>query len=309
MRAVGFRLFLAGCLIAGIAAVATAPAQPSPVGSSIVRSNGTDLPQEIADVLEAKAAAYRRRARKFSCTETIRASEYGREGAGREKVREYEFLLVEEPSAAGGFRGLRTRLGSSGNKEKKVNLPFPEPYLWSQIFSRGIRSTLRYRVGQWHTTPWKLAIPVSWISSAPVSTRERITEWSGTVEVEYRTGNLIRLVAQPNFQEERILAQLEKFLTAFRVLGFSLAPAPVGLELQVDYRYEHEGFTYPTRVELRTFRQIHRGTRITVSRQIAEYSDYRFFGTRTQENIPPLVYQPPAPEDSPNEVGNPYAHP
>ena len=304
-----FRLLLAGCLAAGVAAVAAAPARPPSTGNSIVQSDWTDLPGEIADVLQAKAAAYRRRARKFSCTETIRASEYGREGAGKEKEREYEYLLVEDPSAAGGFRGLRTRPGGSGSKEKKVDLPFPEPYLWSQVFSRGIRSTLRYKVGQWHTTPWKLAIPVSWISSAPVSTRKRITEWSGTIEVEYRTGNLIKVVAQPNFQEEKILAQLEKFLTAFRVLGFSTAPAPVGLELQIDFTYEHEGFTYPTRVELRTFRQIHRGTRVTVSRQIAEYSDYRFFGTRVRENIPPLVYQPPPPEETPKGEENPYARP
>ncbi|MDQ7006021.1 MAG: hypothetical protein Q9Q40_02190 [Acidobacteriota bacterium] len=275
-------------------------AGPAIQAGSPARETGSPwkpLPAEIARVLERKAEAYRQRARGFSCTERIRRTRYGNEGAGKEKADDYDYLLVEDRAAPGGFRGLRTRPGSSGRRERRVDLPFPDPYLWSQIFSPAVRSTLRFQVGQWHTTPWKLAIPLDWISSAPSHSGRRITEWSGTAEVEYRTGNLLKIVARPNFQEDRILAELDRFLTAFRILGFSVAPPPEGLELEVLFGFEHEGQTYPTRVELRTFRQVHRGERRITSRRVVEYRDYRFFGTRVQVEVPPFTYLPPTPGD------------
>ncbi len=281
---------VAALLLVGAASQAGTPTRQA-------EGNGwAPLPDEIAQVLEAKAEAYRQQARGFSCTERIRRTRYDNDGAGREKSQDYDYLLVTDPNLPGGFRGLRTRPGSSGRRERRVDLPFPDPYLWSQIFSPTVRSTLRFQVGQWHTTPWKLAIPLSWISSAPAGEGKRITEWSGVAEVEYRTGNVLKVVARPNFQEDRILAELERFLTAFRVLGFSVAPPPEGLEMEVDFGFEHDGLTYPTRVELRTFRQVHRGQRRITSRRVVEYRDYRFFGTRVRVEVPPFTYRPSPPD-------------
>ena len=143
------------------------------------------------------------------------------------------------------------------------------------------------------TTPWKLAIPITWISSSPVFEFQRLTEWSGTVEIEYRTGNLLRVVARPSFQDERVSRQLDDYLTAWRVIGFTFAPPPEGVEITVSFDFEHEGYTYPSRVELHRFRQIHRDERITVSKQAIDYTDYRFFESVAEEDIPPFFYQPP----------------
>ncbi len=267
------------------------------------------LPSEVAATLAAKVEGYRARALGFSCRESIRTTSYDRQGhAGRERITEYDYLLVREPNAPGGFVALRTKPGSGDTEGKRVEVPFPEPYLWPELFSRGVRSTLRYRVGTWHTTPWRLAMPIDWTSAAPVGEKNRITEWSGRIEVEFRTGNVIRVVARPNMQDARLLAELDRFLKAFRVIGISTAPPPLGLELTVDFRFEHDGYLYPSRVEAHTFRQVHRDTRLTVSRTIATYEDYRFFGTTVDDSSPPFLYQPPAEGTEPEapEGPNPF---
>ncbi len=260
------------------------------------RANGWgELPTEIVGVMRAKSGAYAQRALGFSCLETIRQSMYSNGVAGKERVLQYDYLLVEDAGVPGGFAGFRTKPGARDKKAKaaKVDLPYPEPFLFNQLFTDALRSTLHFKVGQWHTTPWRLAIPVAWISASPVHNKDRVSEWSGSVEVEFETGNLIRVVAHPNFQEDRLDKELQRYLSAFRFMGFSTQPPPIGLELTIDFDFEHEGFLYPTRVEVHTFRQIHRGVRATVSKLVASYSNYRFFGTHARDEIPPFLYQPP----------------
>ncbi|MCU0253685.1 MAG: hypothetical protein MUE47_04000, partial [Acidobacteria bacterium] len=70
-------------------------------------------------------------------------------------------------------------------------------------------------------------------------------------------------------------------------------PPPLGVELTVEFDYEHEGFTYPTRAELLTFQLVHEDQRRTVSRQVATYDQYRFFGTTVKDEIPPLTWNAP----------------
>jgi hypothetical protein len=254
------------------------------------------LPTELVTVLEAKSAAYARRALKFSCRETVRQAQYRGGEAERESVREFEYLLVPSPDALEEFAALRTKPGSKDTNGEKVDVPFPEPYTWSLLFDPRIRSTLKFQVGRWHTTPWKLAIPIEWASSAPVLDKQRVTEWTGTAEIEFRTGNLVRVVARPSLQDERLSAELDRFMTSLKFMGMSTGNPPLGLELTVDFDDEHDGFTYPSRVELVTFQQVSPDTRETVSRKIVQYSNYRFFGAHVDERIPPLTWRPPAPK-------------
>lgn len=251
------------------------------------------LPADLVEVLEAKSGAYLRRALKFTCKETVREVDYNAGEAGDEKVREHEYLLLRDATVPEGFRAIRTKPGTGGRSVETVAHEMPEPYLWSALFDPRIRSTLRFQVGRWHTTPWKLAIPIHWTSSAPVLDQLRITEWSGLVEMEYGTGNVVRVVARPNLQDERIEAEYERFKTAFKFMGFSFAPLPLGRELTVTFGAEHDGFAYPSRVELVTFRQRGREAREIVSRRIVEYSEYKFFGTAVEERIPPLDWNAP----------------
>lgn len=316
MRRILALLLLAGLPVAGLAAGDPAPGSASEADSSELRETPDapqtewgPLPEQVVRVLEAKSRAYEARALAFTCTEVIRETDYDDGTAGDERRWTYDYLLVRDETSPFGFRALRTRPGSSGEDEKDKELPFPEPYLWTQIFSEPIRSVLRYQVGEWHTTPWKLAMPISWLSSAPVLDGDRITEWSGTAEVEYRTGNLLKVVAEPNLQDRKMVAQLREYLQAFRFMGISTAPPPEGLELRVEFGFEHESFTYPTRVELHRFRQVDRNSRVTVERQVVEYKDYQFFGTDVSDDFPPFLYRPepdrelPEPKKSPEDLG------
>jgi hypothetical protein len=265
------------------------PADTADVGPT--QPEWTQLPEQLATVLEAKSTGYARRALGFSVSEKVREARYANEEAKREKVEVYDYLLVREGSGPEGFRAFRTRPGET--KEERVDLPFPDAMLWTQVFQPGIRSTLRFSVGEWHTTPYKLAIPVSWMTSAPVFGQRRITEWTGTAEVEYRTGNLVRIVARPSLQDERLKTELARYLTAFRFIGIAFAPPPIGVELTVEFDFEHQGFTYPTRIELLTFQLVHEDQRRTVSRQVITYDEYRFFGTQVKDEIPPLTWNAP----------------
>ncbi|MDQ7088554.1 MAG: hypothetical protein Q9Q13_12180 [Acidobacteriota bacterium] len=276
-------------------------AGPAIQAGSPARETGSPwkpLPAEIARVLERKAEAYRQRARGFSCTERIRRTRYGNEGAGKEKADDYDYLLVEDRAAPGGFRGLRTRPGSSGRRERRVDLPFPDPYLWSQIFSPAVRSTLRFQVGQWHTTPWKLAIPLDWdlLGTEPFRpAHHRMVGYGGSRVQDGQPLENRGPTQLPGRPDPRRTRPLPHRVPDPRVLG--RPPPPEGLELEVLFGFEHEGQTYPTRVELRTFRQVHRGERRITSRRVVEYRDYRFFGTRVQVEVPPFTYLPPTPGD------------
>ncbi|MBP1611693.1 MAG: hypothetical protein H6Q01_356 [Acidobacteria bacterium] len=270
------------------------PAWAGPPGADDIGPSPLEwapLPEPLARVLEAKSNGYARRALGFSVKESVREARYSNEEARREKVEVYDYLLVREGAGPEGFRAFRTRPGET--KEERVDLPFPDALLWTQVFQPGIRSTLRFLVGDWHTTPYKLAIPVSWVTSAPVFGQRRITEWTGTVEVEYRTGNLVRVVARPSLQDERLKTELARYLTAFRFIGIAFAPPPIGVELSVEFDFEHDGFTYPTRAELLTFQLVHEDQRRTVSRQVITYDEYRFFGTEVKDEIPPLTWNAP----------------
>lgn len=249
------------------------------------------LPDDLLRTLEAKSQGYARRALKFSCRETVREADYDRGEAGRERERVHDYLLIEDPLRPEGFSALRTKPGSTDTASFEPD--FPEPFNWTALFVPRVRSTLRFKVGDWHTTPWRLAIPISWASSAPVLEKTRVTEWSGTVEVEYRTGNVVQLVARPSMQDERIVAELDRYRQAFRFMGYSAAPPPVGLELTAHFDAEHFGFTYPSRVEIVAFQQVHDDTREILTRRTIEYSNYRFFGTTTEDRIPPLTWRPP----------------
>ncbi len=290
MRRAPFRCSLLVAVCGFLAGLVLFPPFPRAAGDT---GEAGPLPPELAEILAAKSEVYHRRSLLFTCTERVRRTTY-REGRATENERweERDYLFTRDPRAPFGLRALRTKPGSGGRRPLRSGLAMPEPWLWPRIFSPPVRSTLRFRVGHWHTTPWRLAIPITWISSGPTLDPTRITAWSGPIAVEYRTGNVVRVVAHPNFQERRIRQELARWLTAFRFLGISTAAPPIGREIEVSWDYEKDGLTYPTRVELRTFVQVAPDRRWTREVQVVEYTNYRFFGTTVEDHVPPLTWTP-----------------
>jgi hypothetical protein len=231
-----------------------------------------------------RAAAFNQRALRFRCLETSRVARYRQGEAVREKGKHRRYLLTRDETGA-IYRALRGDPTGEGGLSDQVRFPYPEPLAWTQLFDPVLRSQFRFRVGEPATTPWRLARNVEFEAAAPVAGGRRIAEWSGTAWVEVRTGNLLRVVASPNLQEARLLAEYHRWIQAFRFLGLQLAPAPRGQQIQVDFDREHEGFLYPSRVELRTIRMVAAGRVVTESRTVVEYTGYEFFRTEARDEL------------------------
>jgi hypothetical protein len=277
MRA-ALRLSLAG--LASLALLAGALASADPPGES----RPGPLPEELASLLEARSAQYDGRALRFQSLERSRAVRYRRGEAVREKGKSERYLLVRDEEGL-VYRELRGRPGSRGGLSDKPRFDFPTPYAWTQLFEPRLRSSFRFRVGEPETTPWRLARPIDFEAAAPVMEGRRITEWSGTAWVEVKTGNLLRVVARPNLQDERLPAAFDRWIRSFNLIGFHLAPTPLGLELEVRFDREHEGFLYPSRVEMRTFRLVARNRAVTVSRQVVDHTRYEFFRSDARDDL------------------------
>lgn len=264
---------------AGLALLALlASADPAP------ESPPGPLPEELAALLEARAAACDERALRFQSLERSRSVRYRRGEAVREKGESRRYLLVRDEEGL-VYRELRGKPGSRGGLSDQPRFDFPTPYAWTQMFEPRLRSAFRFRVGEPETTPWRLARPIEFEASAPVAERRRITEWSGTAWVEVKTGNLLRIVARPNLQDERLPAEFDRWIRAFSVIGFHMAPTPLGYEIEVRFDREHEGTLYPSRVEMRTFRLVGRDRAVTVSRLVVGHTRYEFFRSDARDDL------------------------
>jgi hypothetical protein len=259
------------------------PAAPAPDPETPEEPPGP-LPGELAAPAELRAAAYDERALRFQCIERSRSARYRRGEAVREKGKSQRYLLVRDQEGL-IYRELRGRPGSRGDLSDRPRFDFPAPYAWTQLFEPRMRSSFRFRVGEPETTPWRLARPIEFEASAPVLEGRRIIEWSGTAWLEVKTGNLLRIVARPNLQDERLPAEFDRWIRAFNLIGFHLAPTPRGREIEVLFDRQHEGFLYPSRVELRTFRMVARNRVVTESRTLVEYGRYEFFRSDARDDL------------------------
>jgi hypothetical protein len=277
---------------AALSVIPLGKAALGPAAGTAAAATGSGLPEAVAHVLELKAAAYARRALLFACTEQRRHAKYQGDEVRRESDRVLDYLLVAPEGEPHRWAALRTEPGNPG-KHESVAPGAPEPYAWTQLASPGPRSTSRFRLGPVVERDGRRRLVIEWIGTGPVLGRTNLTEWSGTLEVEEGTGNLLRVQATPNRQDVIIEARRLKWQQAFRLLGLPLnrKDKPTGYELTVDFTAEYDGFTYPSRADLLTFRQIgpQRTDRRFLSRDVAEYAGYRFFATATKEDIPPLV--------------------
>ena len=110
-------------------------------------------------------------------------------------------------------------------------------------------------------------------------------EWSGTVWVEDRTGNIVRVEARPNFQSERILAQWREFQQAFYFPFGRSKPRPHGYMMACVFDYERDGLLFPTRLDLTDVTWIALNREVVDKRLVLTYGDYRFFRTEAEETI------------------------
>jgi len=247
--------------------------------------------QRMLPLLAASSRRYESYARRFTCTERIREADYGWSSgeAGSERSHTYAYLLLFDEDHS-RYDVLRNPVSKNGQVESgtahSVDLPAPDAYAWTFLFSTRNQRVLHfYYVGR-EIKDYRLCHVIDFVSSIPVVEGHDPREWSGTVWIEDGTWNFVRIEADPSFQERRLTGQWRLYTESMNLPWGKLKPRPRGQRIEVEFNYFRDGLLFPTRVDLREFVWVGRGTDITDSRTTMDYTDYRFFQTGTQVVVP-----------------------
>jgi hypothetical protein len=260
-----------------LALVSPAVAGPAPAGDG--GSSPGELPADLGPLLASRAAVYEEKTLGFQCLETAYREKIREDGTAREKVRERRYLLEREETGA-VYRALRGKPGG-GKLSDKSPFPVPEPFAWTQLFDTTLRTNFHFEVGEPTEIAERKAVPIRFESSQPPEDGRSIKEWSGIAWVDARRGDLLRVAARPNFQDDTLEEAYRTWARSTRIrvwaLTFKKAPTPRGREVEVDFGQLHDDLLYPSRGTLVVFRMTGPSRRVRESRTLVEYSEYEFF--------------------------------
>ncbi len=245
------------------------------------------LPPEMARSLADKARVYKEFTRKFSCTETARTASYKSGEAGKEKRRRYSYLLVVRPED-GSFEESRKKLTKKGKVRRdtvKDEETFPPAYAWVFLFSEFNQGFFAYRDLGDYFDGFDWVREIQFKGSFRFSDGQDIREWEGIALVDAATLTPIEIRADPIGQRDHIRALYRKWMTAFNLIGFKLAPKPFGYRCQVNFRTRKAGLTFPTALRYDTFRAVSQKHAIPWKASSRNYTEYRFFNVGTTETI------------------------
>ncbi len=252
-------------------------------------------------ILAGAAKRYADHALGFSCLETWTEVRYSGGAAGRESVTESSYLLLETTAPYGGVVTTADRdVLRRALVGRRPRIDVPEPYAWSALLarvagpSRDVAATgppaTAVGLGAVRTTPLTLVLPFR--SAAPVRDGNSVDQWTGSIEIDRRDGNLVRVEAQPNFQREILEAKRLRYqqatpITLFGLVQFRTVRKPHGVDVEVLFASKANGIHYPTRMTVTRFEPWGDGPdrRTTTSKAVVEYSGYRFFQTGTREAL------------------------
>ena len=242
--------------------------------------------RELLPLLRAASERHETYALRFTCDETFRTVPYDwqKNEATSENVKRFAYLLAfdQDRSRYNVIRQTLTKEGKPGGEET-LQVPCPDAYAWTFLFSPRNQRVLHYRYLGREIKDYRLAHVVEFESSAPFVEGQDTREWSGTVWIEDRTFNFVRIEAIPSFQERRLTGQWRVYTESFNLPWGKARPRPRGYELTVEFNYSRDGMLFPTRVDVREFVWVARGREVTDRRFVQEYTDYRFFQTTTEE--------------------------
>ena len=241
---------------------------------------------EMMPRLELASHRAERYALRFTCDETFRTANYnwGAGEARSEQVKRSSYLLVFDEDRT-RYSVLRQALNKDGKLggTQTVELPAPDAYAWTFLFNPRNQRVLHYRYLGREIKDYRLAHVIEFDSSAPFVEGRDIREWSGTVWVEDRTFNFIRVEAWPSFQDRRLQGQWRAYTESMQLPWGKAKPRPRGYELSVEFNYTRDDMLFPTRVDLRDFVWVGRGREVTDRQFTLEYTDYLFFQTQVEE--------------------------
>jgi hypothetical protein len=95
----------------------------------------------------------------------------------------------------------------------------------------------------------------------------------------------LEIRAEPTGQADRINAMYRRWAQSFNLIGFRLAPRPLGYRARIQFRYRREGLSFPTELRYDTFRAVSGNNVVPVRASTRSYSEYRIIKVETQQEL------------------------
>lgn len=255
--------------------------------------------------LARSAQRYRELALKFTCEEKIRWSGLHGEG-GQEK---FGYVFVREEGE--GFTDYRTRLRRLNTNKpprrvdpESYNVPrhLWSPYLWIFTFRRERQALHEYRLLGRDTVEGVPAVKIGFEPIPPY--KPDVNDWFGTAWVEPHSAQLLR-VESYLVEDYQTLKRMEAHLEGAGVTGALYIVERFTTEFAIIER----GMRFPSRVEMRrekydVSQKLRGGTELPGQPQRwvydtipmlqvdQTYRNYRFFGVRAEQRLPPAAERP-----------------
>ena len=252
----------------------------------------TDQPWGVSDELFGplfeRADVYRAYTRRFTCVETARLAKYDQGGAAeKEKSRRYGYLLVKDEvgDTVREYRQEMAKDGSLKSAEVKDEEPFPPAYSWVFLFSRFNEPYFSYRSLGDRFDGFDWIYEIQFKGSLAFTDGKDIRQWEGVALVDAVTFTPLEIRAEPTGQADRINALYRNWAQAFSLLGFRLAPRPLGYRAHIQFRLRREGLTFPTELRYDTFRAIGGNTIVPVRASTRTYTEYAITRVETQQEL------------------------
>lgn len=261
-------------------------------------ANGDELPR-LLEQLDRVASLYRDTALKFSCDEKIVLARPG------SPSQFYEFEYVYEFSKTSGLVDFRVDKRAP-HPDGKVPPParlsdYDLPYFllrgysWVFLVDRAHQSRHTYSVGARTSVLGRPAIPLTFEPVPPYESDHN--DWFGTLWVDAELLQPLRVEAIKQIEREKE----EAFRDAVNSTGALEKGAKKGWDfahVETEFTEEENDMRFPGRVMITGIRgrvRINRGKRVAEERTLftvsQRYSNYRFFGVKTLEQIRDIVQE------------------
>ena len=244
------------------------------------------LPEDLLAKLALMSDVYADRATGFTATETARSANYDAGEAGKEKIRQYAYILRtgDVPPA---FEEIRNAIGRRGGIGKEVTDSelFPPAYGWIFLFHERHQPYFAYRLVDERFEGFDWVREIQFRGALPFSDGKDIRQWEGTILVDAVHNTPIEIRAQPSSQSERLRQMFQNWSKSFNLAGYRTGPRPFGYRCEVEFRERRAGLTFPSRLRYDTFRAVSPKRTVPWEASSRTYGDYRLFGVATEETV------------------------
>ena len=247
----------------------------------------------ILSRLDGIARRYRDEALRFTCEEKIIHSRPDRPS------RFFSFEYIYEFSDAAGLIDYRvdTRVPHRGGKLpararlSDYELPYylTRGYSWVFLFDQAHQPRHRYSMGNQTSILGRAALPISFEPVPPIESD--FNDWSGTLWVDIDSLLPLRVEAMKLVEREKEQAFQAALASTDPIRG-AVRDGWIYARVATEFTYEVNAMRFPGKVTLTGTHgkiRIRKGKRVPDERTLFTvtqlYSDYRFFGVKTEEAI------------------------